>query len=352
MKFEKGDNVRFLDNVGGGTVTKISSDGTVYVLDDTGFENPVNAKDLIKINQHTEPERQQNTKEITESESEIDTFYPESEDVPGNDEPKSYFAMVPEAGRDNTDADLKTFIINDSNYIIFYNLIEKTKDNAKGIDAGIVEPNTKVELFTLLRLEIAKSADYIFQIIFYKHGCYDAVQPIEKKIIISPQKLYKDNTFKENDFFYEKALIFDLTEKPPTTTEETLQETETAKKLKELQQMVNAKATSDLGKKKPRIKVVTETKREIDLHINELIDNVTGLNNHDILEIQLKKFHNEMAAAIKDNIKRIVFIHGIGNGTLKNEVRKTLTNKYSKYEFHDASYKEYGFGATLVILSN
>lgn len=352
MKLQKGDKVRFLDSVGEGEVTKISTDGTVFVLDETGFEIPVNQEDLIKIGHTATTETPVKSTNVSEPEQEIGTFYPNSEIVPGNDRPKAFFAMVPESGRDYTDADLRTYIINDSNYIIFYNLIEQTKEKTIGVDAGLVEANTKVELFTLLRLEIAKAADYIFQITFYKKGNYQPVSPIEKTIVISPIKLYKENTFKENDFFYEKALIFDLTEKSQKETEEQLQETETMQKLRELQQMVNAKATIDLEPKRTIKKVEPETKREIDLHINELIDNVTGLTNSDILEIQMKKFHDEMKSAIKDNIKRIVFIHGIGNGTLKNEVRKTLTNKFSKYEFHDASYKEYGFGATLVILAN
>jgi dsDNA-specific endonuclease/ATPase MutS2 len=136
------------------------------------------------------------------------------------------------------------------------------------------------------------------------------------------------------------------------TTEEVIERTETEKKLKELQKMVNEKATSDLEKPKRPRKSQKVEKREIDLHINNLIDDVKGLENKDILEIQMEKFHSEMKSAIADNLKRIVFIHGIGNGTLKNEVRKALTNQYSKYEYHDASYKEYGFGATLVVITN
>ena len=69
-----------------------------------------------------------------------------------------------------------------------------------------------------------------------------------------------------------------------------------------------------------------------------------------MLEVQLGRFRNELETAIANGTRRIVFIHGIGNGTLKQELRKELSTKYKKYYFQDASFKEYGYGATMVIL--
>jgi dsDNA-specific endonuclease/ATPase MutS2 len=91
---------------------------------------------------------------------------------------------------------------------------------------------------------------------------------------------------------------------------------------------------------------------EVDLHIHELLDDTRGLANHEMLEIQLGRFRNELETAIANGTRRIVFIHGIGNGTLKQEIRRELSTKYKKYYTQDASFKEYGYGATLVILRN
>jgi dsDNA-specific endonuclease/ATPase MutS2 len=57
-----------------------------------------------------------------------------------------------------------------------------------------------------------------------------------------------------------------------------------------------------------------------------------------------------MNTAIKNHVKRIVFIHGVGQGVLKQEVANLLKGKFKKYYFQDASFKEYGYGATMVIL--
>jgi dsDNA-specific endonuclease/ATPase MutS2 len=69
-----------------------------------------------------------------------------------------------------------------------------------------------------------------------------------------------------------------------------------------------------------------------------------------MLEIQLEKVESEMNAAIRQNVKRVVFIHGLGQGVLKQEVANLLKSKFPKYYFQDASFKEYGYGATMVIL--
>jgi len=89
----------------------------------------------------------------------------------------------------------------------------------------------------------------------------------------------------------------------------------------------------------------------VDLHMHELVDSTAGLSNKEILDYQMKKFREQMEAAIaSQTVKKIVFIHGLGNGVLKQELRRELGTKYKKYAFQDASFQEYGYGATMVIL--
>jgi DNA-nicking Smr family endonuclease len=355
MKFKKGDKVRFLNAVGEGIISKVLSDGTLYVIDETGFDVPMDPSELVLISSQTIQETVSDTAAPMEMNAPEVSFFPEGEFMPGNDETKAFFALVPQPGKDVTDADLDTYLINDSNFIAFYNIIETFKGESKSLDVGIIEPNTKIEVLTLLRQQIGNAPDYTFQLIFYKNGKYDPVAPFHKKIVLSPIKLYKEQTFKENDFFYEKCIIFELTKEDELTKTEkidNIEATEQKKKLKELEKMLQTKKKVDLPEKKVIKKKEKVEHREIDLHINELVENTTGLDNNTIIEIQMERFESEMKKAIKDDLKKIIFIHGIGNGTLKNMVRKTLSQRYGKYSFHDASFKEYGFGATMVILRN
>jgi dsDNA-specific endonuclease/ATPase MutS2 len=64
----------------------------------------------------------------------------------------------------------------------------------------------------------------------------------------------------------------------------------------------------------------------------------------------MDRVDSEMKSAIRSRVKKIVFIHGVGQGVLKQEVASLLNKKYKKYYFQDASFKEYGYGATMVTL--
>jgi len=90
--------------------------------------------------------------------------------------------------------------------------------------------------------------------------------------------------------------------------------------------------------------------KEVDLHIQELVDSASGLSNKEMLDIQMERFRSEMEKAVHDGTKKIVFVHGVGQGTLKNEIRRELETRYRKYDVQDASFREYGYGATMVIL--
>ncbi len=88
----------------------------------------------------------------------------------------------------------------------------------------------------------------------------------------------------------------------------------------------------------------------MDLHIETLIDDHQGISNGEILEIQMGRFQTALKTAIIHKTKRIVFIHGVGNGKLKHEIRRTLDRKHPDLKYQDASFREYGYGATMVII--
>ena len=89
-----------------------------------------------------------------------------------------------------------------------------------------------------------------------------------------------------------------------------------------------------------------EVVMEVDLHINKLVKSLKGLDNYDMLNLQLDTAKIKVEFAIHKRISKIVFIHGVGEGVLKSELQ-SLLNKYP-VKHYDASYKQYGLGATEV----
>lgn len=87
---------------------------------------------------------------------------------------------------------------------------------------------------------------------------------------------------------------------------------------------------------------------EINLHIEELLDNYKGMSNAQIIQVQLSYFQKALDKAVTGHYRKLVVIHGVGNGRLKHEVRSLLTAE--NFRFHDGSYAKYGYGATEVVI--
>jgi hypothetical protein len=88
---------------------------------------------------------------------------------------------------------------------------------------------------------------------------------------------------------------------------------------------------------------------EVDLHIESLSDSHNGMSNAQILNRQMSMFKSFFANAKSKNIRKLIVIHGVGEGVLKQEIR-TLLSKLEGVEYFDASFADYGKGATQIEL--
>ena len=87
---------------------------------------------------------------------------------------------------------------------------------------------------------------------------------------------------------------------------------------------------------------------EVDLHIQKLTKSTKGMDNYDILSLQMDTAKHKIEFAIRNRIPKIVFIHGVGEGVLKEELHFLL--KRYPVKLSEASYQKYGIGATEVYL--
>ena len=87
---------------------------------------------------------------------------------------------------------------------------------------------------------------------------------------------------------------------------------------------------------------------EVDLHAHELLESQRGMSNGDIVQYQLRHFERMLRNAEEKKIAKVIFIHGVGQGILRSEIRKHLSEYYPHCEFMDAPYHIYGYGATEV----
>jgi len=237
--------------------------------------------------------------------------------------------------------DIELIFVNDSNFTLLMRYAHLKNEFYSTKFYGIIASNSKKILESIGQHDLGDLPDYIFQFIYFRDNEKELQQPVYKKIRMSPVKFYKEKSYQSSRFFDRQAMIIQVTENIMQSELNLLSDDDFKKVLR----------NKEVKPEKKKVSVIKPPEViEVDLHITELIDSTSGLSNKEMLDIQTDKVEREMKSAIDSGAKRIVFIHGIGQGVLKMEIAKLLKSKFSKYSFHDASFKEYGYGATMVII--
>jgi hypothetical protein len=209
---------------------------------------------------------------------------------------------------------------------------------------GLVEPNTKLLLEEFNKADLNDLEQVCVQYVAFKHNKpYTLKSPVSVELRIDTVKFYKLHSFKENDYFEDDAQVYYITRKDVPEREMLITNEDIQRAIRE----------KDAPARRPRIQKIAKKQDdilEIDLHIHELLDTTAGMSNKDMLDYQMSKFHEVMKENKNKKNRKIVFIHGKGDGVLKNEIYKAIKKDYKKVDSQDASFQEYGYGATMVII--
>jgi len=211
---------------------------------------------------------------------------------------------------------------------------------------GLIEPNTKLLLEEFEKSELNDRERVMVQLVAFKDNRAFTMKPaVSVEVRIDMVKFYKLHTFQQTVFFETPALVYDI-----------VRNDQPAKQVyvsaEELKEALIQKKTADTPSK-PQTVIKRGGKNgivEIDLHIGELLDDTCGMSNSEILNYQLDKFREVMEQYKKKREQRIVFIHGKGDGVLRKALLDELKRKYPDCRHQDASFQEYGFGATMVTI--
>ena len=340
-----GDKVRFLNDVGGGVVTGFINKTTVNVEGEDGFEIPYPISQLVNISEAERVEKGivPEPKEVSlQTKPQIIEKKSEGMKLAGKDSPDFYFCFVPDDSKNPLAGETRLVLVNDSNFTLLYYYSHYQDEKYTLVKFGSVQPNSKTDLESMDQNDLADLPDFVFQLLYFQDVEKELNQSVSKKFKVSPVKFYKEKSFQPNVFFRKNAMVLKITSDFSAIDLDKITDDD----LQKVVQVKESKIEKKFREKKKPADVV-----EVDLHIQELLDETGGLSNREMLEIQLGKVETEMNNAIRSHVKRIVFIHGLGQGVLKQEVTKLLKSKFPKYYFQDASFKEYGYGATMVILS-
>ncbi len=346
MQFHKGDKVRFLNETGSGVVTKIMGSGMVMVEIEDGFEYPYPSNQLVQAEPDNSKEAagkkrqeavEKSVEKISTSESSVNNRYADG----------IYLAFIPKHQQFPSAGEIELVFYNHSDYDIYYTLSLKDGRDWTCIQSGALGPRRQVKIDTLTPQAIDEWGTVKTDLIFFSEDSYEHRQPISDQLRLKGVKFFKDSTYTEDLLVGKRAYVSEI---------EILEANVSAENEKpfinnaELKRMLEAKEKNFTGQKTsvPHLKNQS-LEKEVDLHIEELLDNWSGMTNAQLIDVQLKKMQKELDDAIGNHYQRIIFIHGVGNGRLKSEVRRILSG-YKGIRFHDASLQRYGFGATEVLL--
>ena len=353
MAIKIGDRVRFLNSIGGGIVSKFINKEMVNVLEDDGFETPILIRECVIIeNINTEnnlPKKDSksttNTSKSTEfqdnkkQEKEVVELFDET---PEGEQLTVALAFVPQDIKNLQTSAYDFYFINDSNYSLYYTISTVSEEKAKMMENGLIHLNTTSFLKEISKEQLNDFEKLNIQFVAFKIEKTYSVKPsISYTAKLKLVNFFKLHSFTENDYFDEPAMIVPIITKDRLEIPLDLNTVDFNQLIKEKERK-EEKIVSQKIEKKSVI--------EVDLHIHELLDTTAGMNPADLLEYQLKKFNETMLQYKTKKGQRIVFIHGKGNGVLRNELLKELKKKYPTCTYQDASFKEYGFGATLITI--
>ncbi|MFT3738951.1 MAG: DUF2027 domain-containing protein [Breznakibacter sp.] len=248
-----------------------------------------------------------------------------------------YLAFLPADKAIKASGDLRLFIVNATDYSIHMvaSISGKLEGNYDFLFQQSIE-RADIQFVDKYPIKLLDDQSIYIQGIFFRNKkFYKPIPPLSVELKIRSSRLVREGSFVSNPFFNENALLLPLLKMHVDEKIELLQ-----------QKITEVAPKKELSQKLPKPGDIIET----DLHINELLDDTRGLSNSDMLKIQLDKFRQTIDEY--KNIKglKLIFIHGVGGGILKQEIVKLLKNNYKKMYYQDASFKEYGYGATMVIV--
>ena len=358
-----GDKVRFLSEKGGGRVAGFQGKNIVLVEDEDGFQVPMMTHEVVVVGEenydtsHIVEVKQQQKAQQKAQEREMEpadrpiTFKPLPEERRGGEQLSAYLAFVPIDVKELSRTRFEAFFVNDSNYYIRFTYL-KAEGTAWTLSfTDEVEPNTKIFIEEFGREDLGTMERVAVQLVAYKREKPFLLKPaIDVQLRIDGVKFFKLHTFQESDFFEQPALVYTIVEhdrvaKPLLTLPQPLPIREGRNNL-----YSGDKSNKHIAPLPHREGQGGESSLVVDLHADALLDNTTGMSPSDILNHQLDVFRRTLKNYEKKRGTRIIFIHGKGEGVLRKALLNELQYRYKSYTWQDASFQEYGYGATQVTI--
>jgi hypothetical protein len=340
MSFKAGDKVRFLDEVGQGIISRFIDNKQVLVRLEDGFEIPYLLSKLVPAEIQAELLPRAIPQAKTEKDAVFESFSPVKQAYHTDG---VFLVYLPADAEFPLTGNFSVMVFNMSPLSIQFTVSTRNMGKFCCEYAGILDPGQSIVVREITTADMERWAALKADIQFFSYEPFEPREPISRLIKQKPAKFFKESSFTSGGLTSSPAIVVDLSRTMQRGQEEEYFEE------KDIIRIVNEKENSFRKPlSAPSEKNSGLQEWVVDLHAEELTDNLRGMSNAQIIELQLRYFQKKLDEGLTGNTRKIVFIHGVGNGRLKQEIRKILST-YKNLRFQDASYSSYGFGATEVL---
>lgn len=355
-EYKVGDRVSFLNETGGGKIVRIIDPRTVMVEVEDGFEIPYLIKDLVFDFRSQSTRPQQVAQVVKEEVRQQEIRDAEAYDAArkgglrrfAKDVEKEgiYLAFVPHEQQWLLTGSLDVVLVNHTPFTMLYSFNVKS-EKYDNVDYGEVEPYSKVVVESISREDIEYWCNGVIQGVFAKDDSEYILLPLNAPFSFRSARFFKEGSYVYSGLLGEKAVMICLSDFLSLRSGDA----DFSRIVKE-----------GIGSKSPAKTTVKEAapidkhrtgvgEAVVDLHIGELVDNILGMSSADMFNTQIKYFRAMLDSAIASEYTKVTFIHGVGNGVLKNAIIEALRN-YEGTTNRMASLAKFGVGAIDVIIKD
>lgn len=356
-EFKIGDKVNFLSTVGGGTVTKIIDSRMVMVEIEGGFEIPTLNTDLV-LDFRTQPDRRQQVVDNVQKEVHGKQLLEQEQAdaarkgalrryAKGVENEGVYMAFVPHEQQWLLTGPLDVVLVNHTPFEMLYTCTIKEETQFVNVDYGQVDKYEKVVVETISRDDLEYWLNGVVQAVFTAETSDTVLLPLNAPFSLRSGRFFNEGSYVPSGVLGEKSVMIclsDLVSLKHGDGDFTRIMKEGIGSQAAAKTLVKQEAPIDKHRTAPGEAVV-------DLHIGELVDNILGLSSHDMFKIQKDYFKKMLDSAIAADYNKVTFIHGVGNGVLKNTIIEELKD-YHNTENRMASVAKFGVGAIDVIITD
>ncbi|WP_138990374.1 Smr/MutS family protein [Larkinella sp. C7] len=331
-----GDKVRMLRAKEQGVVTRFLPGNQVEIEIEDGFRIPVLRSEIVVVSA-LESMRFQSAPGIEAQKP----AKPEIISSAG-----IYLAFVPQNGPGNLKI-VVAYLVNNTDWDLPFSIGEERENRYSGLYAEVLKARSFFKLGQPYALATFENwPTFLVQALWHRRGAVSLREPLIRRLKCRTQSFQANSgpipVLNQTGHVFQLD-VEDIEEEKPVTKEAAKPLDATALR----ESLMGNTGKKELSAQEPA-KLVRPSSI-IDLHIDKLLPNGFGSRtNAELLEVQLQEFEKNLEKAIASGMDDITFIHGVGNGVLRNELHRRLGKYPGVAYFEDAQKEKFGYGATKV----